>query len=116
MNQFEQQASVFLAPPADYDLKLLRKKLKRVDISSFEQIISELRQSSTWDKDSLSKLIQTSVNDLEIKMGDIMQLLRVFITGGLRGPDLYAMMTILGKEEVMNRMVNGIETANSMND
>jgi glutamyl-tRNA synthetase len=44
-----------------------------------------------------------------VKMGKIMPALRVAITGGLPGPDLITTLTILSKEEVINRIKNSLK-------
>ena len=114
LNQFEEQALEFISPPEEFDLKVLKKKLKRVSVQSMIELYTRLEKPSDWSKSHLSSLIKDTINEMGVGMGDIMQLLRVFLTGRLGGPDLFSMMEILEKEEVLRRMNKGIEVCNEL--
>ena len=39
----------------------------------------------------------------ELRMGDILQVFRLAVSGTLKGPSVYDMAALLGKEEVLRR-------------
>jgi glutamyl-tRNA synthetase len=40
----------------------------------------------------------------ELKFGDVLPILRIAVSGTTKGPGVFEMMALIGKEEVGNRM------------
>ncbi|MHA4736756.1 glutamate--tRNA ligase [Dyadobacter sp. MSC1_007] len=56
----------------------------------------------------IKELLSATMDSLGIKMGKIMQALRLAVTGAGAGPDLMIIMEILGKEEVVKRLESAV--------
>jgi glutamyl-tRNA synthetase len=56
----------------------------------------------------IKELLSVTMDSLGIKMGKIMQALRLAVTGAGAGPDLMIIMEILGKEEVVTRLESAV--------
>lgn len=94
--------------PTTYDEKVAEKKWNNEceeAFKSFNDILSSISPfSSEQIHDRLVNLLETK----GIKMGKVMQSLRLAITGEGSGPDLMKMMEILGVSETQNRIQNAI--------
>ena len=53
--------------------------------------------------DELSHAVKNFIADKGLKMGEILPVLRITMTGTMKGPDLFETMTLLGKDECMAR-------------
>ncbi|KAA6440440.1 glutamate--tRNA ligase [Dyadobacter flavalbus] len=103
--------SVFLFhAPETYDQDTAVKKWNEEAvnaISGFKDALAGFEGSFTAHdiKDKLS----ATMENLGVKMGKIMQALRLAVTGAGAGPDLMIIMEILGKEEVIRRLENALD-------
>jgi glutamyl-tRNA synthetase len=68
-----------------------------------------LMDSSDFSRDSIEKTVKDYIEEKELGMGQVMIALRLCIVGSGMGPDLFAIMELLGKKEVIQRVKRGIE-------
>lgn len=100
--------SFFFAAPTEYDEKTVRKKYKIENKVHFEAIISLLADLDSWQAENIQSAIKSYIGEKELSFGVIMPILRILTSGTMKGPDLFQMMELLGKEEVLNRMESGL--------
>lgn len=101
-------AQYFFFPPKEYDEKVTTSKWTEEAVRALRSYKEAL--SSTSDElsaEDAKDILTRTLDANNIKMGKVMQALRVSITGLGAGPDLMNIIAILGKEEVVSR----IETA-----
>ncbi|MCE7067490.1 glutamate--tRNA ligase [Dyadobacter sp. CY326] len=102
--------SVFLFnAPESYDQEVVLKKWDEQAvnaISGFKDALATFEGDFTADHIK-AKLAET-MESLGIKMGKIMQALRLALTGEGHGPDLMVIMEILGKDEAVTRLENAL--------
>jgi glutamyl-tRNA synthetase len=53
---------------------------------------------------SIEQVIRAAATELEVKLGDLAQALRVALTGRTVSPSLFDIIAILGKEETLQRL------------
>lgn len=70
--------------------------------------VKNIRKSTEWDADYIKQTIFDSCEEVGIKVGKLMPIMRTILAGGITGPDMVSFMTIIGKEEVRNRIYNVI--------
>jgi len=70
--------------------------------------MNKIQKSEDWNHDSIKKTIFDACEEAGIKMGKLMPVVRTILAGGITGPDMVSFMTIIGKEEVKNRISNVI--------
>ena len=87
----------------DLDKKVL-KNWDEAKAQRFENLIENLSQNPDWTRDSLHDLVQVSMQNLELKAGEVFPFLRLALSGSLQGPDLFDLMAVLGEEEVYLRL------------
>ncbi len=111
IGEFVTEGTYFWSAPTAYEEKPLKKKFKLDNQAHFEEIISALQASDAWDAESLSALVKGFINDNGLKFGEILPVLRICMTGSMAGPDLFEMIALLGKEETVSRLQQGLKEA-----
>ncbi len=106
--QFENEmvqkgAYLFIAPEA-YDETVITKKWKPELLPFFGTLATSFTNIDDFTGAAADVAIKLACTAHQIKPGEIMQLLRVFITGEGAGVDLLGMIELLGRDEVVNRL------------
>lgn len=104
------QVNFFFERPQTYDAKVIKKKWKE----NTPEILANARDflksqddfSSTMLEDNFKKYLE----DNEIGFGQIMNAFRLVLVGAGKGPHLFDICEILGKDEVIERIEIGINT------
>lgn len=87
--------------PSSYDEKVLGKKWKPESPKQFSALAEQWEKVTNWSTTALTE----SFHAAESEVGKIdMQLLRVLVTGVAGGPQLFDMIALIGKEEVLTRL------------
>lgn len=97
-------ALAFAVAPSEYDEAVLATKWNADAKLGLEAILHVLPTISDWDADGIKQHIQQALEAAGIKMGKVMQVLRVALSGQGAGPDLMISMTLWGKEESIKRL------------
>jgi glutamyl-tRNA synthetase len=109
VSDFWEQSKFFFIAPEDYEEKLVRKRWKENTPDILRDISAMLMDSSDFSRDSIEKTVKDYIEEKELGMGQVMIALRLCIVGSGMGPDLFAIMELLGKKEVIQRVKRGIE-------
>tara|TARA_X000001036_G_scaffold417836_1_gene436156 strand:+ start:1286 stop:2773 length:1488 start_codon:yes stop_codon:yes gene_type:complete len=103
--------TLFFSKNPDYNNlneKLFENKDSLRILKDFKQIFS----SSEGSEKTKNKIVNYGSKN-NIKLGFLMQLLRIAIVGELKGPDLFSIIKIIGKNVSLNRIENLISKLNS---
>ena len=106
INEFYDLGFYFFVAPNSYDEKVISKKWNDTSKNSYTQLNQKFSAIDDWSSQNLHTVFETAQTDL----GKLdMQLLRVLTTGVAGGPQLFDMLALLGKQEVMNRINSALE-------
>lgn len=103
----------FFERPSDYDEKIVRKKWSAEVEEVLSAYVEELKAVEDWQKEQIKQKLEKVLEEKDIKMGKVMQPLRLTLTGSGAGPDLMDVLEILGKNEVIERIQMAIDTLHS---
>ncbi len=110
------QAWFFFKQPDDYDPKSIKKRWKADTPEILRGLIAELQdkwQPENMDDEKKKESFKAIVHDMaekkELGMGKIMIPLRIALVGSSSGPDLDAIVALLGKEKVIQRIEKAIK-------
>ena len=104
MIDIEKMLKWFDETPATYDNKVIQK----FDTLSCRNLLSRVREHYIKTSRLTKQDYVEILNELEIKIGEGMQCLRLCLFGELIGPDLFEFMVLLGKDVVLER-INRLE-------
>lgn len=93
----------FFEAPTEYVDKVVRKKWDDTAKAVFKTLAEQVAGKSLQAEDFQSNLEQ-AVEAHDTKVGMVMQILRIAITGEAGGPDLMKIMEVLGTNEIADRI------------
>lgn len=103
------ECAFFFERPKVYDQKVIETKWNSEAVTVIEAFAAALSQlPSTPDGPAAKALFQQVLDEKAVKMGKVMQALRVALTGNGAGPDLMEIISILGKEEAVGRLQQAV--------
>jgi glutamyl-tRNA synthetase len=102
------EASLFFVAPVEYDEKAVRKQWKEETPQILSEVVRVIENAQDEEAETLSAAIKLWANENNIKLGMIMAPLRIALVGALKGPDVFAICHVLGKENCLERIRNAI--------
>jgi glutamyl-tRNA synthetase len=101
VHEFWDHGKYIFEAPTTYDEKVITKKWNDTSKVLFTSVLENFRSISDWKMQT----IHDSFEELVKQVGKIdMQLLRVLITGVAGGPQLFDMIALIEKDEVIKRL------------
>lgn len=111
VTDFWELSDFFFVAPSEYDEKA-KKNWKEETPGYLQQLISILMNTPAFEAEILEKGVKSWISENEIPMGKVMQPLRISLVGSMKGPDVYQIMTTIGKDETIKRIQTAIATLN----
>ncbi len=117
ISELWEQAWFFFMQPTHYDPKTVKKQWKNDTPGILQELVNMLE--AKWNpenmdeeekKASFKNIVKQLADEKALGMGKIMIPLRVSLVGASSGPDLDAIVALLGKKETIKRIQNAIKT------
>ncbi len=107
---FWQEARYFFEVPTEYDQTVVSKKWTPTVSAALAAYADALPASSepSSNAEVLKAIFTQTVESQGLKPGQVLQALRVAVTGAAAGPDLFETLAILGTGEVADRLRTAI--------
>ena len=102
--ELSQKVADFLAFPSEYEEAVLANKWNLEAQKGLYAIQTCVDGISDWHAESIKHAIHETLETEGIKMGKVMQMLRVALSGNGAGPDLMISMELWGKKQVSERL------------
>lgn len=103
------QGRLFFVPPATYDEQIAAKKWTTEAVQVFTAAMPAFADMERLAAADAKVVIEKAAADQGVKVGSILQALRLALTGGAGGPDLMLTIEILGGTETAKRIANALE-------
>lgn len=107
VNELWDLSDYFFAAPTVYDEKA-SKNWKEDTPDLMKQLISVLENNTDFTSVNVETEVKDWLTKNEIGMGKVMQPFRLSLVGALKGPHLFDIVEMLGKEETIKRIHNAI--------
>ncbi|MCQ2345191.1 MAG: glutamate--tRNA ligase [Paludibacteraceae bacterium] len=104
-----EQVNFFFQAPTEYDEKSLKKRWKEDSPRHMQELLSLLEAQSDWSADALDATVMPWIESKEYGVGIVMNAFRICLVGAARGPHIWAITDVLGKEETLNRVRHALE-------
>ncbi|MCF2874821.1 MULTISPECIES: glutamate--tRNA ligase [unclassified Tenacibaculum] len=102
-------SSFFFENPTEYDAKAAKKQWKETTGALMTELTEVISNIDDFSIENSQTEIKGWITSKEIGFGKVMQPLRLSLVGKLAGPDLFEIMTMIGKETTLERIKNAIE-------
>lgn len=109
VNEFWELSNFFFEAPITYDEKA-SKNWKEETPALMLQLITILEGISDFNSINIENIVKEWMTINEIGMGKIMQPFRLSLVGALKGPHLFDIVEIIGKDETIARLKKAITT------
>lgn len=104
------QSSFFFVAPVSYDEKTIKKRWKEETPAQMQELIELLKGIEAFTPANTEEIVKSWISDKGYNMGGIMNAFRLAIVGEPKGPHMYDIISILGKDETIRRIENAINT------
>jgi glutamyl-tRNA synthetase len=100
----------FFVPPTSYDEQVVQKVWNPAPVvfALLASFLKEAKAISEWNHDQVHAFIQDFISRKDMKMGQLMNPLRLLMAGNNQGPGIMDIATTLGKEEFLKRIETGL--------
>lgn len=103
-----EQASFFFVAPAAYDEKSVKKRWKEDSAERMNELIGILQNMDSFSSAHTESTVMTWIESKGYHTGNIMNAFRIALVGAARGPHLFDITELTGKEEVIRRLQKAI--------
>jgi glutamyl-tRNA synthetase len=109
VSEFWELSDYFFVAPTSYDEKA-RKNWKEETPSLMQELISVLGEIADFSSLNIETIVKDWMTKNEIGMGKVMQPFRLSLVGALKGPHLFDIVELIGKEETIKRIEKAIDS------
>ena len=110
VKDFWSLSSYFFKTPEDYDEKASKKQWKEGTSALMNELIIVLASIDDFSSKTIEETVKSWISSKEIGFGKIMQPLRLAIVGEMKGPHLFDIIDMIGKDEAVLRIKKIIKT------
>lgn len=108
-SDFWRDGRFFFSAPEEYDESVVRKKWTEEAVSVLEAYKKAILECQKLSAETAKSTLNNILEEKGVKIGQVMQAVRLAITGKGAGPDLMEIIEVLGKEEVAERITKAID-------
>ncbi|HEU4790118.1 MAG TPA: glutamate--tRNA ligase family protein, partial [Flavobacterium sp.] len=109
VSEFWEMSDFFFIAPTSYDEKA-SKNWKAETPTLMQELISVIEEISDFTSLNIETIVKDWMTKNEIGMGKVMQPFRLSLVGALKGPHLFDIVEVIGKQETISRLQNAIAT------
>lgn len=109
VSEFWELSNFFFEAPTSYDEKAA-KNWNSTTPELMEKLIAEIENIEDFTSANIETIVKDWMTATEIGMGKVMQLFRLSLVGALKGPHLFDIVELIGKEETIKRLDKAIAT------
>lgn len=110
---FWEQGRFFFQAPVTFDDQIVSKKWNADSVNVLRAYRNEMQSLNALTSEVAKNILDKVTAEKGVKTGQILQVVRMTITGGASGPDLMMTLEILGAKEVEKRLTYALETLHS---
>ncbi len=112
VHEFIDQCPYFYKAPIEYDEAVLKKRWKEDSPAHLKKLVAEFSKLNNPAKEDFENVLRSTAEELEIGTGKLIHPVRLAVSGVGKGPGLFDLLFILGKDEVIKRINTAIEGIN----
>ena len=104
VHEFWEQSSYFFEAPKTYDEKAMQKYWKAETPAIVQQLYRLLDETDDFSPEKIEPLVHQWITDNGWGMGAVMNVFRLCVVGASKGPGMFEITAMLGKEETLRRI------------
>ena len=100
----------FFKAPESYNEKDAKKYWKEESVPLMQELYAILEKIDDYSFSNTEKIISEWITSRELGFGKVMNPFRVAIVGAAKGPHMFDIIEVIGKEETLRRLKKALET------
>ena len=109
VSELWEQTYFFFQRPVEYDKKTVKKRWKENSPNIMKDIINILSSVELFNSRETETVVKKFIEEKELGMGQVMNAFRLTIVGAAKGPGVFDIIELLGKDETIKRIELGIK-------
>ena len=105
---FWELSHYFFTAPSSYAEKAEKKQWKEGTAAILNQLVSVLDSIDDFSSENTETIVKQWITDQELSFGKVMPPLRLVLVGDMKGPHVFDIIGLIGKEETINRIQTAI--------
>ena len=105
-----QDCRFFFIAPEEFNEKDSKKYWKEDTPALMKELLEILKSIDDYSFANTEKVISTWITEKQLGFGKVMNPFRVAIVGAAKGPHMFDVIEIIGKEETIKRMEKALKT------
>ena len=110
VNELWEQTYFFFEPPVNYDEKTVQKRWKEETPAQMQELIRMLETIGDFSAENTEQIVKLWIEEKGYNLGGIMNAFRLSVVGAPKGPHMFDIIAIIGKDETIARLKKAIET------
>ena len=102
------QSDFFFVAPVDFNEQASKKAFKEGSQNILKAVAEIVSSVEPFTAEDISKQVKEWITSKEIGFGKVMMPLRLALVGEMKGPDVFEIAYLLGKEETLGRLNHAI--------
>ncbi len=107
--EMAESASFYFTDTIEYDISLAERFFNTEGARYLDFLVKNLPELKEYNKDGIERLLRRLADDNGAKLKEIVQPIRVALTGRLVSPGIDEVMITLGKDRVLKRVKNALD-------
>ncbi len=112
--EFWESGYYFFEPIKEYEGKPIRKKWKLERRAQFETLRESIKAIDNFEADTIETVVKAFVEESELGFGAVLPILRIGVSGTMKGPSIYEIIALVGKEETDTRLATAFDAFDAM--
>jgi len=104
-----EQADFFFARPSSYNEKDVRKRWNADTPAIMRELAELLRATEPFTAEHTEQVVMDWIAEKEYHKGNVMNAFRLTVVGACRGPHMFDIIELLGRDETLARLETGID-------
>lgn len=100
--------SYFFEAPSSYNEKAVKKQWKEGTPQIMDQVASIVDNIECFESPIIEEKVKGWISEQELSFGKVMPPLRLVLVGDMKGPHLFDIMELIGKQETISRIKTAI--------
>lgn len=108
ISDFWNQIKFFFEAPTEYDAKTVQKRWKATSAADMQALAAVLEGIDDFSAANSEQVVMAWITENGLHMGNIMNAFRLCIVGEGKGPHMFDITAIIGKEETLSRLQKAV--------
>ena len=113
INELWDQSKYFFIAPTEYDTKTIQKRWKAETPAQLTELTGILTDIDDFTSENTEKIVIDWITSKEYNMGGVMNAFRLSVVGEAKGPHMFDITALIGKNETIQRIQRAINTINT---